>query len=35
MPLEGHLWVFDAAGKVLSFFQHVADTATHWRMANM
>jgi ketosteroid isomerase-like protein len=34
MPLEGHLWVFNSAGKVVKF-QHVADTATHWRMANM
>jgi hypothetical protein len=34
MPLEGHLWEFNGAGKVVKF-QHVADTATHWRMANM
>jgi uncharacterized protein len=32
-PNEGHLWVFNGAGKVTKF-QHVADTALHWRMAN-
>jgi ketosteroid isomerase-like protein len=33
IPYEGHLWVFNSAGKVTKF-QHVADTAQHWRMAN-
>ena len=32
-PYEGHLWVFNGAGKATKF-QHVADTALHWRMAN-
>jgi hypothetical protein len=34
VPYEGHLWVFNGAGKVVKF-QHVTDTAQHWRMANM
>jgi ketosteroid isomerase-like protein len=33
MPYEGHLWVFNTAGKVIKF-QHVADTAQFQRMAN-
>jgi len=33
MPYEAHLWVFDSAGKVVKF-QHIADTAQSWRMAN-
>jgi ketosteroid isomerase-like protein len=33
MPYEGHLWVFGGDGKVAKF-QHVADTAQMWRMAN-
>jgi uncharacterized protein len=32
-PLEGHLWQFDDAGKVVKY-DHVTDTAQHWRMAN-
>ncbi len=32
-PLEGHLWQFDAAGKVVKF-DHVTDTAQMWRAAN-
>lgn len=32
-PLEGHLWQFSATGKVAKF-DHVADTAQMWRMAN-
>ena len=31
-PLEGHLWVFNPAGKVIKF-QHITDTAQQWRMA--
>ena len=33
LPYEGHLWVFNEAGKVVKD-QHVTDTAQHWRMAN-
>jgi ketosteroid isomerase-like protein len=33
LPYEGHLWVFNNAGNVAKF-QHVADTAQMWRMAN-
>jgi ketosteroid isomerase-like protein len=33
LPYEGHLWVFNSAGKVVKY-QHVTDTALHWRMAN-
>jgi ketosteroid isomerase-like protein len=33
IPYEGHLWVFNSAGKVTKY-QHVTDTAQHWRMAN-
>ena len=33
IPLEGHLWQFNAAGKVVKY-DHVTDTALHWRMAN-
>jgi len=33
MPYEGHLWVFNESGRVTKF-QHVADTAQMWRMAN-
>ena len=32
-PYEGHLWFFNSAGKVTKY-QHVTDTAQHWRMAN-
>ena len=32
-PLEGHLWQFNAMGKVARF-DHVTDTAQMWRMAN-
>jgi hypothetical protein len=31
-PYEGHLWVFNNAGKVTKY-QHVTDTAQHQRMA--
>jgi ketosteroid isomerase-like protein len=31
-PYEGHLWLFNAAGKVVKY-QHVTDTAQHQRMA--
>ncbi len=31
-PHEGHLWIFKN-GKVVKY-QHVTDTALHWRMAN-
>lgn len=33
IPNEGHLWVFNDAGKVTRY-QHMTDTALHWRMAN-
>ncbi len=33
IPNEGHLWQFNAAGKVVKY-DHVTDTAVHWRMAN-
>jgi ketosteroid isomerase-like protein len=33
IPNEGHLWTFGADGKVTSY-QHMTDTALHWRMAN-
>jgi len=33
IPNNGHLWQFNAAGKVVKY-DHVTDTATHWRMAN-
>jgi hypothetical protein len=32
MPYEGHLWVFNDAGKVVKY-QHVTDTAQHQRIA--
>lgn len=32
LPHEGHLWVFNAAGKVVKY-QHVTDTALHRRAA--
>jgi len=32
-PNEGHLWQFNAAGKVVKL-DHVTDTALHWRMAH-
>lgn len=32
-PLEGHLWQFNAAGKVAKY-DHVVDTAQMWRAAN-
>ncbi len=32
-PLEGHLWQFNAVGKVVKF-DHVTDTAQMWRAAN-
>ncbi|SRR6266542_28611 len=32
-PLEGHLWQFNSAGKVVKY-DHVTDTALHWRMDN-
>jgi ketosteroid isomerase-like protein len=31
-PYEGHLWVFDDAGKIVKY-QHVTDTALHQRAA--
>ena len=33
IPNEGHLWTFGDDGKVRSY-QHMTDTAVHWRMAN-
>lgn len=33
IPNEGHLWTFRSDGKVTSY-QHMTDTALHWRMAN-
>ena len=33
IPNNGHLWQFNAAGKVVKY-DHVTDTATHWRLAN-
>lgn len=33
IPNEGHYWVFNGAGKVIKY-QHMTDTALHWRMAN-
>lgn len=33
IPNEGHLWQFNSAGKVVKY-DHVTDTAVHWRMAN-
>jgi ketosteroid isomerase-like protein len=32
-PYEGHLWTFNSAGKVTKY-QHITDTAQHWRLAN-
>ena len=32
-PLEGRLWQFNAAGKVVKH-DHVTDTAQHWRMVS-
>ena len=32
-PYEGHLWWFNNDGKIVKF-QHVTDTAQHWRVAN-
>ena len=33
IPNEGHLWTFNDEGKVTKF-QHMTDTALHWRVAN-
>jgi ketosteroid isomerase-like protein len=33
IPNEGHLWTFGKDGKVIDY-QHMTDTAMHWRMAN-
>ncbi len=33
IPNNGHLWQFNPAGKVAKY-DHVTDTATHWRMAH-
>ncbi|HEV8575149.1 MAG TPA: nuclear transport factor 2 family protein [Dehalococcoidia bacterium] len=33
IPNEGHYWVFNDQGKVTKF-QHLTDTALHWRVAN-
>jgi ketosteroid isomerase-like protein len=33
VPNNGHLWQFNDAGKVVKY-DHVTDTATHWRLAN-
>lgn len=33
IPKNGHLWQFNSAGKVVKY-DHITDTATHWRMAN-
>jgi ketosteroid isomerase-like protein len=33
IPNEGHLWTFNDQGKVTGF-QHMTDTALHWRAAN-
>lgn len=33
IPNEGHLWTFTSKGKVIDY-QHITDTAAHWRMAN-
>jgi ketosteroid isomerase-like protein len=33
IPNEGHYWVFNDQGKVIKF-QHLTDTALHWRIAN-
>jgi ketosteroid isomerase-like protein len=33
IPNEGHFWVFNDEGKVTKF-QHMTDTALHWRVAN-
>jgi len=33
IPNEGHLWVFGDDGKVVRY-QHMTDTALHWRIAN-
>jgi ketosteroid isomerase-like protein len=33
IPNEGHLWTFNDEGKVTKF-QHMTDTALHWRLAN-
>ena len=33
IPNEGHLWRLGLDGKVVSY-QHLTDTALHWRMAN-
>lgn len=33
IPNEGHFWVFNDAGKVTKY-QHLTDTALHWRVAN-
>jgi hypothetical protein len=30
---EGHLWTFGDVGKVMGY-QHMTNTAVHWRMAN-
>ena len=32
-PNEGHLWIFNDQGKVTKY-QHMTDTALHWRLAN-
>jgi ketosteroid isomerase-like protein len=33
IPNEGHLWLFNDQGKVTKY-QHMTDTALHWRIAN-
>ena len=33
IPNEGHLWIFNDQGKVTKY-QHMTDTALHWRVAN-
>ena len=33
IPNNGHLWQFNPAGEVVRY-DHVTDTATHWRMAH-
>ncbi len=33
IPNNGHLWQFNSAGEVVKY-DHVTDTATHWRMAH-
>lgn len=33
IPNEGHFWTFGSDGKI-THFQHLTDSALHWRMAN-